>query len=146
MRNTNVNNVWGRRPHTFLFRFYCAITAPRIPPDTICCGSFVFVLIRSVPGDGPLQPDGLWPMTNRICVVIWIEHGDPWRNSYFRLCNSASGPEIGLAGRISAGFESGEPQNRPSGWPRPAGELILSLEFGRKPARKPDFRPRSTIA
>ncbi len=34
---------------------------------------------------------------------------------YLMLRNSASGPEIGLPGRISTGFSPGEPQNRPSG-------------------------------
>ncbi len=33
------------------------------------------------------------------------------------LCNSASKPEIGLLGRMSAGLQSGTPQNRPSGRP-----------------------------
>ncbi len=36
---------------------------------------------------------------------------------YPMLRNSASGPEIGLPGWISAGFQSGEPHNRPSGRP-----------------------------
>ncbi len=38
--------------------------------------------------------------------------------SYRLLRNSASGPEIGLSGRISAGFQSGRPQNQPSGRPK----------------------------
>ena len=38
-----------------------------------------------------------------------------WRPKYPMLCNSASGSEVGLPDRISAGFQSGEPQNRPSG-------------------------------
>ncbi len=36
----------------------------------------------------------------------------PYRYPVLR--NSASGPEIGLPGRLSAGFQSGKPQNRPS--------------------------------
>ncbi len=43
----------------------------------------------------------------------------PWYTLvvYFLLCNSAPGPEIRLPSRISAGFQSGKPQNRPSGRP-----------------------------
>ena len=37
---------------------------------------------------------------------------------YFRSCNKASGPEIGLPGRISAGFYSEKHQNRASGRPK----------------------------
>ncbi len=36
---------------------------------------------------------------------------------YRMLRNMASGPEIGFPGRISAGFDSGKPQNRSSGRP-----------------------------
>ena len=57
---------------------------------------------------------------------------DSIRGEYFMLRISASGPEIGLPGR----------------W-RPAGKPILRrprLESGRNPARKPDFRPGSSIA
>ena len=62
--------------------------------------------------------------------------------TYPMLRTSASVPEIGLPGRISAGFWSGKPQNLLSG-------LILKLsrlESGRDPARKPDFLPGSTIS
>ncbi len=34
------------------------------------------------------------------------------------LSHNASGPEVGLPGRISAGFQSGRPQNRPSRRPK----------------------------
>jgi hypothetical protein len=37
---------------------------------------------------------------------------------YFLLHNNASGLEIGLSGRISAGFQWGNPQNRPSCRPK----------------------------
>ncbi len=37
--------------------------------------------------------------------------------AYLMLHNNVSGPEVGLADRISAGFQLGKPQNRPSGWP-----------------------------
>ncbi len=37
---------------------------------------------------------------------------------YPMLRNSASGPEIGIPGRISAGFHSGKPRSRPSGRPK----------------------------
>ncbi len=43
---------------------------------------------------------------------LWGSH---W--VYSMLCTSASGPEIGLPGRISAGFKSGQPPSRPSGRP-----------------------------
>jgi hypothetical protein len=46
---------------------------------------------------------------------------------------SASGPEMGLPGRISAGFQSGEPQNRSSGRPK-AGRRA---EFEAFPIRRP---------
>jgi hypothetical protein len=49
------------------------------------------------------------------------------------LRNSASGPEIGLPGRISAGFYSGKHQS--PGGRRPAGGLILMFPR-RHPARK----------
>ncbi len=34
LRNKSVKNVWCLRPHTFC---YCAVSAPRPSPDTICC-------------------------------------------------------------------------------------------------------------
>jgi hypothetical protein len=40
-----------------------------------------------------------------------------WKQCYPMLRNNACGPEIGLSGRISAGFSSGKHQNRPSGRP-----------------------------
>ncbi len=70
----------------------------------------------------------------------------PHSLSYFMLRNSASGPVIGLPGRITAGFQSGDPQNRPSGRPK-AGEPILRfsrLESGRNtsPIRiRPKYNP-----
>jgi hypothetical protein len=39
------------------------------------------------------------------------------------LNDNASGPEIGLPSRISAGFYSGRPQPRPSGRPKAAGHM-----------------------
>ena len=75
---------------------------------------------------------------------------------YPMLRNSASGPEIWFPGRISAGFYSGKHKNRPSGRPEacrrpdfdafPTGILPKSCPEARFPARKPDFRPGSTIA
>ncbi len=50
-----------------------------------------------------------------------------------KLCDSASGPEHGLPGRISAGLWSGILRR-----PR--------LESGRNLVRKPDFRPGNNIA
>ncbi len=68
---------------------------------------------------------------------------------YPMLRNSASGPEIGLPGRMSAAFNSAESQNRPSGRPSAAGELILRFfraEAGQNLSWKPDCKPGSTIA
>ncbi len=61
---------------------------------------------------------------------------------------SASEPDIGLPGLISAGFYSGKPQNstlRPKTG-RSADDEASRLESGRNPAWKPDFRPGNTIA
>ncbi len=64
---------------------------------------------------------------------------------YSMLCSNASGLEIALAGRISAGFFLvGKPQNQTS-VRRPAGEQILLFSL-RIRLRKADFRPGSTIA
>ncbi len=40
------------------------------------------------------------------------------RRIYSMLRNSASGQEIGLPGRISAGFQSGKLPNQPFHWPK----------------------------
>ncbi len=65
------------------------------------------------------------------------------------LRNTASGPEFGLPGQISAGFQSEKLQNRPSGRPK-AGRMAdfeaFRLESGRNHAREPDFRPGCNIA
>ncbi len=64
--------------------------------------------------------------------------------------NGASGPEIVLPRRISAGLWSqGNPPNRPSGRPsggRGADFEVSRLESSRNPSRKTDLRPGSTIA
>ncbi len=53
------------------------------------------------------------------------------------LRNSDSGPERGLPGRISAGFQSSAG--------RGAGCEASQLESGRHPPRKTDFRPKRNI-
>ncbi len=74
----------------------------------------------------------------------------PMSRGYSMLRNSASGPEIGLPGRILAGLLPGKNRNRPSG--RAFGQLegrILCFP-GSSPApiraRKADLRPGSIIA
>ncbi len=57
--------------------------------------------------------------------------------SYTMLRNSASGPEIGLQGRMSAGFESGKHQNRPSG--RPEGRF-RGFPIRIRPKSRPEDR------
>ncbi len=62
------------------------------------------------------------------------------------LCNSVSGPEAGLPGRILAGLPPGKHQNRPSGRPKagrradfggfPVAVRPISGPEGRFPARK----------
>ncbi len=64
---------------------------------------------------------------------------------YPMLHNNASGPEIGLPGRISAGANliMSSPAGRQS-----AGRLTLRvsrLDSGRNPARKPDFGPEALL-
>jgi hypothetical protein len=61
------------------------------------------------------------------------------------LRNNASGPEIGLPGRISAGFWSGKPQNWLALRPAFGGSILnlSKLKSGGTPARKADFRPTS---
>ncbi len=63
------------------------------------------------------------------------------RSCYRMLRNNAPGPEIGFWGRMSAGFQSGMPQNRLF-WP--TWRLPL-LRTGRNPARKPHLRPESIL-
>jgi hypothetical protein len=58
------------------------------------------------------------------------------------LLNSDPGLEIGLQGRISVGFLSGNLQNRLS----EGGFQGFADESGRNPAQKPDVRPGSAIA
>ncbi len=63
------------------------------------------------------------------------------------LRNSASGPEIGLPGRILVGLLPGKHRNRPSGRPsagRGAHFDSFPVAVRPNPARK-DFRPGSTI-
>ncbi len=65
---------------------------------------------------------------------------------YSMLPNGASGPEIGLPGRILAGLLPGRHRNRPSGWPKagrrtdfgsfPVAVRPKSGPEGRFPARK----------
>ncbi len=65
------------------------------------------------------------------------------------LCDSASGPEIGLPGRISVKAYSGKPQNRPSSrlWAcRKANFEVFPGKIVRNPVRKSDFWPRNIIA
>jgi hypothetical protein len=52
------------------------------------------------------------------------------------VCNNASGPEIGLQGRMSSGFYLGKPQKRPSGRPGEPFLMRSRLGSGRDPARK----------
>ncbi len=59
-----------------------------------------------------------------------VDRPDRRRSLGTTLCSakrSASGPEIGLPGRISAGFWSGKPQNRPSG--RRADVEVFSIRI-----------------
>jgi hypothetical protein len=55
--------------------------------------------------------------------------------------NNASGPEIELLGRISAGFYSGEPQNRPSGRPKADRRFdVEALPTRIRPKSSPEAR------
>ncbi len=68
-------------------------------------------------------------------------------SKYPMLHNSASGPEVGLPGRISAGFESGPHQNSPIGRPNAGWRADFeAFPISRNPVRKPDLRPGKTIA
>ncbi len=59
----------------------------------------------------PSPESSVRPLPHQILFFLAI-----W-NVYPMLRTSASGPGIGLPGRISAEFEWGKPQNRPSGKP-----------------------------
>jgi hypothetical protein len=70
-------------------------------------------------------------------------------NYYLMLRNSASWPESGLPSRISPGSDKENLKNRPSGWTKAGRRAVFEVaptESVRNPARKPDFRPGSTIA
>ncbi len=84
-------------------------------------------------------------------------HQSPYRTDRFSLLHLSdlSGREVGLPGRVSAGFESGKLQNRPSGRPK-AGQRADFEAFptrirpkpspeARSPARRHTERPTSWI-
>jgi hypothetical protein len=64
------------------------------------------------------------------------------------LRNSASGPEIGLPGRILAGLLPGKHEIRPSGRPKAGRRPIFMFsrcQSGQNPARKADILPGSRV-
>ncbi len=70
------------------------------------------------------------------CMYAWAFLGKELQTCYSILRNIASGPEIGLPGRILAGLLPGRHQNRPSGRPM-AGRRA---DFGSFPVA---VRPKS---
>ncbi len=85
--------------------------------------------VRKLPGGLPdqTQRSQIWPR-----VAGTLARRITFSGSFPMLRNSASGPEIGLPGHISAGF---------------LRSILRSsrLESGQNPARKPDFRPGNII-
>ena len=69
------------------------------------------------------------PIIRPFCGYVFssTDSGLPAKVWYPMLCNNVAGPEIGRPGRISVGFQAGDFQNRPSGWPKPAGGAIMRL-------------------
>ena len=126
LRNQNVKNVWGLRPHTF-FTLLLRNLGPQTPSGHNFCTILILCIFRIVPGDGLLQPKApealgtkRTPKPNKPVWAPPCRRGDydmppssptqlaqstvNQQHSYPTLRNSASGPEIGLPGRISAGF------------------------------------------
>ncbi len=68
LRNQNVKNVWGLRPHTFSSLLLCNL-GPRTPSGHNCCQILIFCFIRSVPGDGLLQSYTHW--REHVCLLGW---------------------------------------------------------------------------
>ncbi len=137
MSNQNITHVKGLRPHTFVTLLLRNL-GPRTPCRNQSLHDCTISIIRTVPGDGQLQG-----YTEAQGARRTISSQGVCQSSnvhIFRMLrHNASGSEIGLRGRISTGFCSGKPQNRPSGRPSADGPIVrLSRQVsGRNPAQKP---------
>ncbi len=72
-----------------------------------------------------------------------------WVAVYSMSSNGASGPYIGLPGRILAGLLPGNNRNRPAGRPKAGWRAYFGafpVAVRQNPTRKADLRPGSTIA
>ncbi len=109
-----------------------------------------------MPVPSPFTPKNrkapMWPVN--LCSVpdaaqrasILRDARSPFCTEYFILRNNDFGTGFGLPGPISAGLKSGKPEKKRPAAGRGANFEASRLESGRNPARKPDFRPGSTIA